>query len=104
MHNRFVGTVVKVSASRAAGLAFVGTVVKVSASRAAGLAFVGTVVKVSASRAAGLASVGTVVKVSASRAAGPGFDSHLRRDCFRWSHSSGFNTGTPVTALPGAWI
>ena len=46
--------------------------------------------------------VGQVVKVSASRAEDPGFESHLRRDFSRSSHTSDFKIGTPVASLPGA--
>ena len=47
--------------------------------------------------------IGLVVKASASRAEDPGFDSHLRRGFFGWSHTSDSKTGTPVATLPGAW-
>ena len=53
--------------------------------------------------------VGLVGKVSASRAAdlgsSPAFPVGLfpRGSLSRSSHTSGRNTGTPVTTLPGAW-
>ena len=48
--------------------------------------------------------VGLVVKASASRAEDPGFESRLRRDFSRSSHTSDFKIDTPVATLPGAWI
>ena len=47
--------------------------------------------------------VGLVVKASASGAKDPGFESRLRRDFSKSSHSSDFKIGTPVASLPGAW-
>ena len=47
--------------------------------------------------------VGLVVKASASRAEGPGFESRLRPDFSRSSHTSDLKIGTPVATLPGAW-
>ena len=47
--------------------------------------------------------VGLVVKVSPLGAEDPGFESHLRRDFSRSSHTSDLKIGTPVAALPGAW-
>ena len=47
--------------------------------------------------------VGLVVKASASGAEGPGFESRLRRDFSRSSHTSDLKIGTPVATLPGAW-
>ena len=44
-----------------------------------------------------------MVKVSASGAEGPGFDSRLRRDFSRSSHTSDLKIGTPVATLAGAW-
>ena len=44
-----------------------------------------------------------VVKASASRAKDPGFDSCLRWDFSRSSHTSDLKIGTPVATLPGAW-
>ena len=48
--------------------------------------------------------VGLVVKASASRAEGPGFESRLRGIFSGSSHTSDFIIGTPVAALPGAWL
>ena len=47
--------------------------------------------------------VGLVVKVSVSRVADPGFDSHLRQDFSKSSHTSDLKIGTPVATLPGTW-
>ena len=47
--------------------------------------------------------VGLVVKTSASRAEDHGFESRLRRDFPRSSHTSDLKIGTPVATLPGAW-
>ena len=44
-----------------------------------------------------------VDRASILRAADRRFDSHLRRDFFRSSHTSDLKIGTPVAALPGAW-
>ena len=45
-----------------------------------------------------------LVKVSALRAEAPGFDSRLHHGDFSGSsHTSDFEIGTPVAALPGAW-
>ena len=46
---------------------------------------------------------GLVVKVSASGAEDPGFESRLRRELSRSSHTSDLKIGTPVATLPGAW-
>ena len=46
---------------------------------------------------------GLVVKVSALRAEDPGFDSRLRWDFSRSSHTSDLKNGTPMATLPGAW-
>ena len=54
-------------------------------------------------RAGGVHLVGLVVKASAPRVEDPGFESRLRRDFSRSSHTSDFKTGTPVATLPGAW-
>ena len=45
---------------------------------------------------------GLVVKASASGAEDPGFESRLRRDFSRSSHTSDLKIGTPVATLPGA--
>ena len=42
-------------------------------------------------------------KASASRAEDPRFESRLRRDFSRSSHTSDLKTGTPMATLPGAW-
>ena len=47
--------------------------------------------------------VGLVVKAFASRAADPRFDSCLRLDFSKWSHTSDLKIGSPVATLPGAW-
>ena len=47
--------------------------------------------------------VGLVVKMSASGAEDPGFESCLRWDFSRSSHTSDLKLGTPVATLPGAW-
>ena len=47
--------------------------------------------------------VGLVVKASASGTEDPGFESRLRRDFSRWSHTGDLNIGSPVATLPGAW-
>ena len=47
--------------------------------------------------------VGLVVKTPASKAEDPGFESRLRRDFSRSSHTSDLKIGTPVANLPGAW-
>ena len=47
--------------------------------------------------------VGLVIKASASRAEDPGFESHLRQDFSRSSHTNDLKIGTPVANLPGAW-
>ena len=47
--------------------------------------------------------VGLVDKASASRAEDPGFESRLRRDFSRSSHTSDSQLGTPLATLPGAW-
>ena len=49
--------------------------------------------------------VGLVVKASASRAEDPGFESRLRWDFSRSSHTSDLNlkTGIPVASVPDAW-
>ena len=44
---------------------------------------------------------GLVAKVSASGAEDPGFESRLRLDFSRSSHTSNLNFGTSVAALPG---
>ena len=46
---------------------------------------------------------GLVVKVSASGVEDRGFESRLRRDFSRSSHTSNLNTSTPVATLPGTW-
>ena len=46
---------------------------------------------------------GIVIKMSALGAEDPGFESHLRQDFSRSSHTSDLNIGTPVATLPGAW-
>ena len=46
---------------------------------------------------------GLVVKASISGSEDPGFESRLRRDFSRSSHTSEFKIGTPVDTLPGAW-
>ena len=46
---------------------------------------------------------GLGVKASALRAEDSGFESRLRRDFSRSSHTSDLKIGTPVTTLPGAW-
>ena len=38
-----------------------------------------------------------------SRVEDPGFNSYLRQDFSRSSHTSDFKIGTPVATLPGAW-
>ena len=45
--------------------------------------------------------VGLVGKASASKPEDPEFDSRLRRDFSRSSHTSDFKIGTPVATLPG---
>ena len=47
--------------------------------------------------------VGLVVKASALRVEDLGFESRLRRDFSRLSHTSDSKIGTPVSTLPGAW-
>ena len=47
--------------------------------------------------------VGLVVKAFASRAADPRFDSCLRLDFSKRSHTSDLKIGSPVATLPGAW-
>ena len=47
--------------------------------------------------------IGLVVMASTSGAEDPGFESHLRRDFSRSSHTSDLKIGTPVATLPGAW-
>ena len=47
--------------------------------------------------------VGQVVKVSASRAADLGFESHLRQDFSRSSHTSDLKIGTPEATWLGTW-
>ena len=47
--------------------------------------------------------VGLVVKASASGVEDPGFESHLRWDFSRSSHTSDLKIGIPVATLPGAW-
>ena len=47
--------------------------------------------------------VALVVKASAAKAEDPGFESLLRWDFSRSSHTSDLKTGTPVATLPGAW-
>ena len=47
--------------------------------------------------------IGLVVKASASGTKDPGFESGLRRDFSRSSHTSDLKIGTPVATLPGAW-
>ena len=47
--------------------------------------------------------IGLVVKASAWRAEDPGFESRLRPDFSRSSHTSDLKIGTPVATLPGAW-
>ena len=47
--------------------------------------------------------VGLVVKASALTAEDPVFESHLRQDFSRLSHTSDFKIGTPVATLPGTW-
>ena len=47
--------------------------------------------------------VGLVDKASASRVEDPGFDSRLRREFSKSSHTSDLKIGTPVATLPGAW-
>ena len=44
-----------------------------------------------------------MVKSSASRAEDPEFESRLRRQFSRASHTSDLKIGTPVATLPGAW-
>ena len=44
-----------------------------------------------------------MVEVSVSRVEDPGFESRLRRDFSRSSHTSDSKIGTPVATLPGAW-
>ena len=46
---------------------------------------------------------GLVDKASASGAEDPAFESRLRRDFSRSSHTSDLKIGTPVATLPGAW-
>ena len=48
--------------------------------------------------------VGLVGKASASRAEDPGFESCLRQDLSRLSHTSDLVIGTPVATLPVAWL
>ena len=47
--------------------------------------------------------VGLVVKASSSRAEDPGFESRLRRDFSRSSHTDDLKTGIPLATLLGAW-
>ena len=47
--------------------------------------------------------VGLVVEASASGAEGPEFESRLRRDFSKSSHTSDLKIGTPVATLSGAW-
>ena len=47
--------------------------------------------------------VGLVVKASASRAEDPVFESRLRQDFSRSSHTSDLKIGTQVATLPSAW-
>ena len=47
--------------------------------------------------------VGLVAKASASGAEDPGFESRLKQDFSRSSHTSDSKIGTPVATLPGAW-
>ena len=47
--------------------------------------------------------VGLVVRASTLQEADLMFESHLRQDISRLSHTSDLNNGTPVTTLPGAW-
>ena len=47
--------------------------------------------------------VGQVVKASASGAEDPGFESRLRRDFSRSSHTSELKIGTSVATLQDAW-
>ena len=44
-----------------------------------------------------------MVKASASGEKDPGFDSRLRRDFSRSSHTSDLKIATPVVTLPGVW-
>ena len=46
---------------------------------------------------------GLVVKASASGAEDRGFESRLRQDFSRLSHTSDLEIRTPVAILPGAW-
>ena len=47
--------------------------------------------------------VGLVIKTSASRAEDPRFETRLRWDFSRSSHTSDLKNDTPVATLPGAW-
>ena len=47
--------------------------------------------------------LGLVDKASASGAEDPGFESRLRQDFSRSSHTSDLKIGTAVATLPGAW-
>ena len=47
--------------------------------------------------------IGLVVQASASGAKDSGFESRLRQDFSRSSHTSDFKICTPVATLPGAW-
>ena len=47
--------------------------------------------------------IGLVVKASTLRAADPGFESRLRRDFSRSSHTIDLEIGTPLATLPDAW-
>ena len=46
---------------------------------------------------------GLVVKAPAWVVEDPGFESCLRRDFSRWSHTSDLKISTPVATLSGAW-
>ena len=47
--------------------------------------------------------IGLLVKESALRVEDPGFESHLRQDFSRSSHTSDLKIGTPMATVPGAW-
>ena len=47
--------------------------------------------------------VGLVAKASALRTKDPRFESRLRWDFSRLSHTSDFKIDTPVATLPGVW-
>ena len=47
--------------------------------------------------------IGQVVKASASKTEGPEFESHLRWDLSRLSHTNDLKISTPVATLPGSW-